>query len=363
MVNFRNLGQVKEVEFPAGGLLVAAAPNAMGKTNFLESAAVLLRGRSWRTKTEDCVTWGEDGFLLKGMVRREEGVRQVAVRYHRPSRKLRIEEDGAPVSAVLFYAHYPLVMFLPEDVFLFSRGPSTRRNFLNQILVAHPQYLSALVQYHRVLKQRNKALKEAESAEDVQSWTSLLIEQAEVLWRHRRGFTAVVDAQLNELYERLSGETRQFKTRFVPGVSRMEDFGDELAAVFSQERRLGYTMYGSHRDDMTILADGRPVGIASSAGQMRSLAVALKFIAHRYLTQVIGEEPVLLLDDVLSELDEHRQRTLINNLPSTQTVLTCTAMPAGVRGRSDTYLLDLRAILRQPNPQFERHEVAQAVAG
>lgn len=373
MVNFRNLGHVKEIEFPSGGLLVAAAPNATGKTNFLESVAVLLRGKSWRTKTEECVAWGEDGFLLRGMVQREEGVRQVAVRYHRPSRKLRIEEDGAPVSAVTFYSHYPLVMFLSEDTFLFSRGPSTRRNFLNQVLVTHPQYLSALMQYHRVLKQRNKALKKARGADDVQSWTGLLIEQAEVLWRYRRSFVTVVDAQLTELYGRLSGETRRFKTQLVPGVSRTEDFGDELAAVFSQERRLGYTIYGPHRDDMVILTDGRPVGIALSAGQIRSLAIALKFVAHHYLTQATKEEPVLLLDDMLSELDERRQRMLVDNLPSTQAILTCTAIPAGIRERSDTYLLDLRAILKKKEnektesvplgQQFERHEVEQVAVG
>lgn len=345
MVHFRNLGQVEEIEFPPGGILVAAAPNAMGKTNFLESVAVLLRGRSWRTRIEECVAWGEDSFMLRGTVVGGDETRQIAVRYHRPARKLRVEEDGAPVSVVTFYAHYPLVLFLPEDTFLFSRGPSARRNFLNQALVTHPQYLSALVQYYRILKQRNRALKGAKGADQVRSWTELLGEQASVLWRHREGFVAVIDAQLTELYGRLSGEYCQFRARFVPGAERADDFVQELVAAFPQERHLGYTLYGPHRDDVIILAEGRPVRAALSGGQIRSLAIALKFIAHNYLTQISNEEPILLLDDVLSELDDRRQQALVKNLPATQIILTCTALPAALKERGDVYLLDLRSII------------------
>jgi len=345
MAHFRNLGWVEEIQFPPGGLLVAAAPNAMGKTNFLESVVVLLRGRSWRTRVEECVAWGEDSFVLRGTVVGGDETRQIAVRYHRPSRKLRIEENGAPVSVVTFYAHYPLVLFLPEDTFLFSRGPSARRNFLNQALVTYPQYLSALVQYHRILKQRNRALKGAREADQIRSWTGLLGEQASVLWRHREGFVAVIDAQLTELYGRLSGEYRQFRAQLVPGAERTDDFVQELVAAWPQERHLGYTLYGPHRDDMVVLADGRPVRAALSRGQIRSLAIALKFIAHNYLAQISGEEPVLLLDDVLSELDDRRQRALIKNLPTTQTILTCTTLPAMLKERGDVYLLDLRSII------------------
>lgn len=345
MANFRNLGRVEEVEFPSGGILVAAAPNAMGKTNFLESVVVLLRGRSWRTRTEECITWGEDNFILRGVVQREDEARQIGVRYHRPSRKLRIEEGGVPVSAVTFYAHYPLVLFLPEDTFLFTRGPGARRNFLNQVLVAHPQYLSALVQYHRVLKQRNRVLKKAREGSEIQSWTDLLVEKANVLWRYREGFISVIDAQLTDVYGSLSSEYRQLGAQLLLGAARRDGLAEELAAALAQETRLGYTMFGPHRDDLVVLVDRRPAQLALSRGQMRSLAIALKFIAHNYLTQVGGEEPILLLDDALSELDSRRQRLLVKNLPATQTILTCTDLPEGLKGRRDVYLLDLRSIV------------------
>ncbi len=346
LLNFRNLAKVEEVQFPQDGLLVAAAPNAMGKTNFLEGVSVLLRGRSWRARTlEECITWGEDGFTLRGEAGGESGTRSIGVKYHQPSRKLRIEEDGEPVSAVKFYSHYPMVLLLPDDTFLLKRGPSSRRNFLNQVLVTHPQYLSALVQYYRILKQRNWALKNAGDAADVQNWTELLAKQAEVLWRYRESFTSMIGVQLTEGYGQLSDQYCRLGITLKKGAEHPEDFVGELTGAFSRERRFGHTTRGPHRDDLVISAEGWPVQASFSGGQMKSLIVALKLIAHNYLTQVTGEKPVLLLDDVLSELDEGRQKALVRNLPSTQAILTCTSLPSGLQNRNDVYLLDLRSII------------------
>ncbi|MCH8748634.1 hypothetical protein IH781_02690, partial [Patescibacteria group bacterium] len=156
--NFRNFWQSPEIDLPRGALLVAAAPNATGKTNFLESLVVLLRGKSWRGATEDCVRWGQESFTVRGEVEHGGIKSQLAVRYHRPTKKLRIEEDGSPASPITFFSHYPFILFLPEDSFLFAGGPALRRNFLNQTLVCSPAYVSALVQYQRALRQRNAAL-------------------------------------------------------------------------------------------------------------------------------------------------------------------------------------------------------------
>lgn len=161
--HFRNFEDVESVEFPDKALLVAAAPNATGKTNFLEAMVTLLRGKSWRANLAECVQWGADGFLLQGQMSYREGQANVAVRYHVPTKKVRIEEDGLPASLVTFYNRYPIVLFLPEDTFLFNRGPEQRRNFFNHTLVSLPSYLASLVQYQRALKQRNALLKQAGS--------------------------------------------------------------------------------------------------------------------------------------------------------------------------------------------------------
>ena len=347
--NFRNFQEVEAVEFPERAFLVAAAPNATGKTNFLEAISVLLRGKSWRAPIEECVRWKEEGFVLKGIVERKGEEMQLAVRYHKPKRKLRIEEDDAPVSPVVFYTHYPFVLFLPEDTFLWQRGPAERRTFLNHVLVSTSTYLSALVQYNRVLKRRNALLKSAQSYTDIEAWSELLVEHGTVLWGHREGLAQFLSANLPEMYERLSGEKLAVGLRLVPGARRPEQLGEHLRATFSDEQRVGFTLAGPHRDDLVATVEGRPAGAVLSRGQLRSLVIAVKILAHQYLTKNSQDQPLLLLDDVLSELDERRQTALLKNLPATQTLLTCTRVPAVLERRADVHLLDLRSILaRQP---------------
>ena len=345
LTNFRNLKSGGEIELPRGGLLVAAAPNATGKTNFLESVAVLLRGKSFRARIDECVGWGKDSFIIQGEIERAGEKSSVVVRYYHPSRKMRIEEDGVPASVVAFYSHYPFVLFLPEDTFLLSRGPAQRRNFLNHVLVCHPHYVAALVQYHRALRQRNAALKKSRSFNDVQAWTEILVEQAETVWQHRNNFVSFIDSRLSNMYGRLSGESRMFEAELVYGASRANGFMKELENSFSYERKLGYTTYGPHRDDVAITTGGREAQAVLSRGQVRSLVIALKVEAHSYMGQITKEEPLLLLDDVLSELDDRRREALLENLPKTQTLLTCTSVPRALRARDDVYLLDLRSVV------------------
>ncbi|MEX2054795.1 MAG: DNA replication and repair protein RecF [Candidatus Andersenbacteria bacterium] len=347
--NFRNFAEVEEIVFPPDALLVAAAPNATGKTNFLESIAMLLRGKSFRGSIEDCVRWQEQFFAIQGQAVTRQGDATIAVRYELPTRRLRIEENGVPASPVTFFSHYPFVMFLPEDTFLFSRGPALRRNFLNHILVSNASYLSALVQYHRALKQRNSALKTAQALTNVTAWTELLVEHSAPLWKARQGFVQFIDTHLNELYERISGETRPFTTRLLT-TATPETYAAALAKSFSEEQRYRYTIHGPHRDDITITTDDRPIQSVLSRGQLRSVVIALKLAAHRYIKQTTNEEPLLLLDEVLSELDEQRQDILLKNLPVTQTVLTCTALPAILRERDNVHLLDLRSIIDTATP-------------
>lgn len=345
--NFRNFAHVATIDFPKQALLIAAAPNATGKTNFLEAISFLLRGKSFRASADECVQWGQTGFLIRGEVGRGQDSATIAVRYHAPSRKLRIEEQGTPISPITFFARYPLVVFLPEDTFLFVRGPAQRRNFLNQILVSTPAYLSALVQYYRSLKQRNAQLKSAHTASDLEAWTQLLLEHSQVLWRNRTAFAEFINTHVNELYESISGEPRSFKARLVAGDTTAEGYRRELEQAFNSERRYGYTLYGPHRDDLELTTGGKAVRAALSRGQMRSLVIALKLTAHRFIKHFIHEEPLLMLDEVLSELDEQRQTALLKNLPATQILLTCTLVPATLRQRPGVHLLDLRSILAE----------------
>lgn len=344
LYNFRNFTQVDEILLPPDALLIAAAPNATGKTNFLEALVVLLRGKSFRVLHAECVQWGQDSFTVRGAVRRGEADTELAVQYHTPSRRLRVEENGVPASPVTFYSNYPMILFLPEDTFIFSRGPAARRNFLNRILVSRSHYVAALVQYQRALKQRNVALKRASEYKDIAVWTDMLVEQGRAVWQHRLEFIAYVTTHLNDLYQQLSGETAEFSVTL-----QQSGDSDSLAAAlerrFAEERRAGYTLAGPHRDDLVVTMNGRSVDSTLSRGQLRSLTIALKIASWRYIYSVTNEKPIILLDEVLSELDGERQAALLSHLPEAQIIMTCTAIPVGMQTERDVHLLDLRSIL------------------
>jgi DNA replication and repair protein RecF len=347
LFGFRNFRRVADVSFSPQGLLVAAAPNATGKTNFLESIVMLLRGKSWRGTHEECTQWDQSGFIIEGVMQRGYEARSdLRVSYHLSSKKLRVEEDGVPASVVTFYSHYPFVLFLPEDTFLLTRGPAQRRTFLNHVLVVVPQYLSALVQYQRALRHRNALLKRARTFQEVRVWTDILVEHALVLWRYRESFTAFLQSQLRETYERVSGEHSPLTVTLRPGISGpLESFRQALDASFSREQKFGYTLSGPHLDDLIITTGDRPAQAVLSRGQVRGVVIALKLLARGYMENVTGERPLLLLDDVLSELDQQRQRIFLESLPTAQLLLTCTALPSSLKGRSDVQWLDLRPLI------------------
>lgn len=342
--NFRNFNHVNEVEFPDDALLVAAAPNATGKTNFLEALVILLRGKSFRATMEECVQWGADNLVIRGDIQNKDSLVTVGVHYHKPTRRLRIEEDKLPASPVTFFNHYPFVLFLPDDTFLFARGPAQRRNYLNRVLVSAPSYVSALVQYQRLLKQRNAALKSARNYSDISMWTGLLIEHGSVLWRYRENLADYLNTNINSIYQQISGEERLFAVRLIKGMEG-DSYSDSLEHSFSYEQRYGHTLSGPHRDDFEITTDNRPISSVLSQGQTRSVVISLKLAAYRYIETLTKKQPILLFDEVLSELDEHRQEALLKNLPNTQTLLTCTAVPNVLRKRSNVHLLDVRAII------------------
>lgn len=351
--NFRNLRDAQVVDIPDAPLLVAAAPNATGKTNFLEAISVLLRGKSFRASHEKCVRWGEDFFLVQGEVEGREGTAQLAVQYHTLSKKLRIEQDTSPISPVLLYTNYPFVLFLPDDTFLFQRGPGVRRNFLNNALTMSTQYVSALVQYHRALRQRNAALKDAVAMTDVESWTSLLIEHADVVWSQRELLVQYINEHAPELATSFLRAPGPLQIRLVKGAPDGVGFQNALEGAWVQEQRYKYTIYGPHRDDLEVMVGGRPIQTTLSRGQIRAVIIALKVVVYQFMKQVGGVAPLLLFDEVLSELDPGRQKKLFDLLPASQLFLTCTELPEGVRQRSDVYLLDMRqltGIVSQPAP-------------
>lgn len=342
---FRNFTHFQPIVFPEAPLLVVLAPNASGKTNFLEAVVMLLRGKSFRSSTEECVMSGADNFIVRGDVEGSEGGVSLMVSYTIPTRSIKIQENNTPISPVTFLGHYPTVLFLPEDAFLFNRGPAGRRNFINTSLAGNRQYLASVVQYHRALRQRNSALKSASKIDDVEVWTDLLVEHAKVIWGHREIFGNYLTENTPTIYKDLFQENLDIKVSFIPGVAQIDSFRELLAQAWGYEKRYKYTMYGPHRDDIIVKINNRPAESVMSRGQLRGLVISMKVAAYGYMKQLLGQDPLLLFDEVLSELDPGRQKSLLQHLPATQTILTCTTIPEEVKKRDNVFVLDVRPLV------------------
>jgi DNA replication and repair protein RecF len=345
---FRNFEQAGPISFPSAPLLALLAPNASGKTNFLEAIVMLLRAKSFRSRAQECVEWGKDNFTVQGSVDYGEGAMKLSVQYAAHNQTMHIKENNAPVSPVTFFGHYPLVLFLPEDAFLFSRGPAGRRNFINSSLAGSRPYLGSVVQYHRALRQRNAALKRTQDSSEIEPWTELLATHAEALWAHRKPFVDYLAARIPALYAELFEEELPLTISFIPGASDTETFRELLSQAWPYEKRYRYTLYGPHRDDIEVRVDGRPVLSTLSRGQMRGLVLAAKVAAYGFMKQSLGQEPLLLFDEVMGELDPDRQQRLLSHLPSSQTIITCTSIPQEVASRSDAAVLDVRSFVKTP---------------
>lgn len=340
---FRNLNLPAPISIPPAPLVAVLAPNASGKTNFLEAIVVLLRGKSFRARNEECVSWGKDNFVVQGVVDYGEGNKALSVQYSSPTKSIRITEDNAMVSPVTFFGRYPVVLFLPEDAFLFSRGPVGRRNFLNTSLASSNNYLASVVQYHRALRQRNAALKHAKNTTDIAPWTELLVDHARAVWSHRQLFTDYLASQVPDIYLNLFQEKLPIEIVFVPGAPSVESFHELLLDSWKYEQRYRYTLYGPHRDDLNVQIDGRSASSTLSRGQMRGLTIACKVAAYAFIKQLVGQDPLLLFDEVLSELDPDRQRSLLEYLPASQMIMTCSALPSEMARMSETAVIDVRS--------------------
>lgn len=340
---FRNLNLSAPISIPSAPLLVVLAPNATGKTNFLEAIVILLRGKSFRARNDECVQWGKDNFVVQGSVDYGEGSVGLSVQYHTSTKAIRITEDTNPVSPITFFGHYPLVLFLPEDAFLFSRGPVGRRNFLNTSLASSNNYLASVVQYHRALRQRNAALKNAKSIAEIGPWTDLLASHAQAVWSHRIVFADYLASQVPDIYSKLFHEKLALDLSFIPGASNIESFRELLLDSWKYEHRYKYTLYGPHRDDIEVRLHGRLASSVLSRGQMRGLAIACKVAAYAFMKQLLGQEPLLLFDEVLNELDPERQKSLLEFIPASQVIMTCSSLPDEARRKSETAVIDVRS--------------------
>ena len=353
LVNFRAFRRL-EVDLPAGPSLLVGA-NAQGKTTILEAVYLLAIAKSFRAENErEVVNWEAASTLeqaaVDGLVQKEEGRTRIIVGYQPHHRARGGTSDGAPIysvrkevrvdgvrrTAAELVGLMNVVLFSAEDIRLVQGSPSVRRRYLD-ILISQssPEYLRALQRYQKVLHQRNQLLKlirdrQARGSE-MAFWDEQLVESGSLIVQQRAQTMAVLAETARVILQELTGGAEDLRLEYLPSVAPAVDaeacaegFLKGLEMSKGREIRLGSTALGPHRDDFQLLVNNVDMGVYSSRGQARTLALTLRLSEAQYLTAYKGE-PLLLLDDILSELDERRRVQVLERvLAYGQSVITAT---------------------------------------
>jgi DNA replication and repair protein RecF len=351
---FRNYTE-QSVEF-GRAINVVGGRNAQGKTNLLEAVATLLLTRSPRASTSaDVVAWGSDEALVEARVLRPAADRTLAVRFRRDAASGRVTRtatvDGSPRPARDLLGLCPVVLFWPEDLQLVKAGPDGRRRLLDVVLSQlDPRAAADLLRYRHVLEQRNTLLRQVRAgtgqAAALDGFTHELVESGARIQVARAELVRELVPHGREALAQIGGG-EELGLRYLPDGGMDPDADRDaaadalrrtLAARRDEEIARGATLAGPHRDDLELLIGGRPARTAASQGQQRSIVLALKLAEVRHIASRAGVMPVLLLDDVLSELDPVRRRDLLASLASAglQTLITSSeplpeALPVGTR--------------------------------
>jgi DNA replication and repair protein RecF len=320
---------------------VFLGPNAQGKTNLLEAIFVLALSKSHRTsKDKELIGWEGDSARISGAVDKRYGNITLDLMFSAQGKKAKI--NGLEQRKLSdFIGSVNVVMFAPEDLEIVKGTPGVRRRFLDmEIGQVQPGYLYTLQQYGKVLQQRNNYLKGAGpgsvNATMMEVWNMQLAEHGVKIMKKRKHFIHKLQIFAEQIHAGITNGAEKLTIEYRPSFDAdaaqdesvlFDQFMLKLSQVKDQEIRRGVTLAGPHRDDLAFFINGKEAQVFGSQGQQRTTALSLKLAEIELIHEEIGEYPLLLLDDVLSELDQNRQTQLIETFQSkVQTFITTTGL-------------------------------------
>lgn len=336
--NYRNY-EYLNLDFDEG-INIIYGDNAQGKTNILEALYVCATSKSHRSnKDKEIIRLGHDESHIKVMVRKHDSNYRVDMHLKKNKSK-GIAVNTIPIKkAVELFGIINIVFFSPEDLNIIKNGPSERRRFIDMELSQLDKiYLSNLINYNKVVNQRNKLLKELafsyskENADTLDIWDMHLVKYGNELIKQRIEFVKKINNLVGQIHRKLSGDKEQLVVKYVPCVEA-DEFADEVYRSRERDLKLKSTGTGPHKDDMVFYINDRDVRKYGSQGQQRTAALSLKLAEIELVKQIINDTPVLLLDDVLSELDSSRQNFLLDSIGDIQTIVTCTGLDEFINNR------------------------------
>ena len=332
--NFRNYSEL--TLHPHPGVNLYFGRNGSGKTNLLEAIHYCSLGRSHRISNDANAVKNGEAFALSSVsIRNSLGQREIAVRFHPDeTQKKSILLDGKKIAKFSdMMGCLRCVIFSPEDLGLIKEGPSMRRRYLDMMISQiNRGYFIALQQYRTCMDQRNALIRNlrANSYADtsmLSAFEETMAAPAAVIIRERRRIVSLLSECARETYQRVSDTDEIFRLAYHSSVKEETEIEEVLCRLFRENReddiRMGFTSVGPHRDDLILTLNKNQMKQFASQGQIRTAALSMKLSQMQILRDQSGEEPVLLLDDVMSELDRKRRACLIGEISSFQTFITC----------------------------------------
>lgn len=312
--------------------------NAQGKTNLLEAVYVCGTTKSHKgSRDKDMIRFEAEEAHLCMLVKKKQSSYKIDMHLKRGKPK-GVAVNGVPIrrSGELF-GIANLVFFSPEDLQMIKRGPAERRRFVNlELGQLDKVYLYDLNNYNRALNQRNELLKvisfRSDLSDTLPAWDTQLVKFGVGLIRRRGQFAKQLNALAEKVHREITGGREQLQIVYEPDVSE-DAFSKELEKASETDRRRGTTTVGPHHDDLKFMINGVDIRKFGSQGQQRTAALSVKLAEIALVKQVTGDVPVLILDDVLSELDGSRQNDLLSHINDTQTLISCTGLDEFVSRR------------------------------
>ena len=312
--------------------------NAQGKTNILEAAYVSGTTKSHKgSRDKEMIRFDQTESHIKTLV--EKNKKEYQIDIHLKKNKAKgIAINKVPIKkASELFGILNIIFFSPEDLNIIKNGPAERRRFIDAELCQLDKiYLSDLTNYNKILNQRNKLLKDLyfnpSLKETLPVWDMQLVNYGKKIIARRNQFIMELNEVVHDIHYKISGGREEMVIKYEPNIEDIF-FEDELIRAKEKDLKYAQTSVGPHRDDLKISVGDIDVRKFGSQGQQRSCALSLKLSEIKLVEQTIHDKPVLLLDDVLSELDHNRQNYLLQAIDDTQTIITCTGLDDFVKNR------------------------------
>jgi DNA replication and repair protein RecF len=312
--NFRSYFDIT-LKFSAR-LIFFIGENGEGKTNILEAVSLFSNLKSFRDNSEDeLVKWEADFFYIKSVLKINNLDKTLEIGFSKKdSKRKKVKINGQEVEKKSdFIGELKTVVFSPVDLRIVEGGPSERRRFIDSMLcVSDRAYLNDLLEYNRIIKQRNILLKNKNTpVSEIEPWDNLLIERGIRISEKRKLFIEEINVTFKENLNSLSGNKDEMEICYYPNIINVNDYKQTLRNKLEVDFRIGHTTAGIHRDEIFIGMGNKDIISFASQGQKRSVVISLKTSQFRYLHKTTGEMPILLIDDVIRELDVKRREFFV----------------------------------------------------